>query len=301
MEINSLSKQHDTDTRKGYGRRLEFIEYRLFWEGGVNRADLKVKFGVSTPQASKDLAQYKTLAPRNIHYDSSAKCYVPTPSFSPIFLKPNPAHFLLELKTSADHVLSPDEMWLGSSPPVASSPVPGRHIDPNILRTLLDAIRRRRSINALYHSIASKRPAPIWQWITPHALASDGLRWHARGYCHEEGRFRDFLLSRFIDTGKQGPAGALSSSDKDWNTYFTVVLVPNPRLSDIKKNMVAHEYGMAHSQLVISVRNALLYYFNKRLRLDVHAMDEPHEAPIVVKNSAEMKATIEASKGALAV
>lgn len=33
-------------------RRLEFIEYRLFWEGGSNRSDLVDEVGVSVPQAS---------------------------------------------------------------------------------------------------------------------------------------------------------------------------------------------------------------------------------------------------------
>lgn len=33
-------------------RRLEFIEYRLFWKGGSNRSDLVDEVGVSVPQAS---------------------------------------------------------------------------------------------------------------------------------------------------------------------------------------------------------------------------------------------------------
>ena len=47
-----------TDTkgiRWGIERRLEFIEFRLYWEGGVNRSDIVEEFGVSVPQASKDL------------------------------------------------------------------------------------------------------------------------------------------------------------------------------------------------------------------------------------------------------
>jgi hypothetical protein len=37
--------------------------------------------------------------------------------------------------------------------------------------------------------------------------------------------------------------------------------------------------------LTISVRRAMLYYFNKRLRLDAApSLDEPHESPLVVKN-----------------
>lgn len=33
-------------------QRLEFIEYRLFWEGGSNRSDLVDEVGVSVAQAS---------------------------------------------------------------------------------------------------------------------------------------------------------------------------------------------------------------------------------------------------------
>ena len=47
----------------GVERRLEFIEFRLFWEGSINRADLVEFFGVSVPQASKDLALYQERAP----------------------------------------------------------------------------------------------------------------------------------------------------------------------------------------------------------------------------------------------
>ena len=37
----------------GVARRLEFIEFRLYWEGGVNRSDIVEAFRVSVPQASK--------------------------------------------------------------------------------------------------------------------------------------------------------------------------------------------------------------------------------------------------------
>ena len=57
-------------------QRLEFIEFRLFWDGAVNRSDLMDRFGISEPQASKDLAAYRDLAANNIEYDSSKKRYV---------------------------------------------------------------------------------------------------------------------------------------------------------------------------------------------------------------------------------
>ena len=43
------------ELRWGVEQRLEFIEFRLFWEGHVNRSDLMDQFGVSVNQASTDL------------------------------------------------------------------------------------------------------------------------------------------------------------------------------------------------------------------------------------------------------
>ncbi len=78
----------------GVERRLEFIEFRLFWEGGVNRSDIIEKFGVSVPQASKDLTLYQERAPQNAVYDKSAKRYVASDRFEPCFLKPDPSRYL---------------------------------------------------------------------------------------------------------------------------------------------------------------------------------------------------------------
>src|SRR3954453_9077099 len=45
---------------------------------------------------------------------------------------------------------------------------------------------------------------------------------------------------------------------------------------------------MSDGKVTVSVRYALLYYFNKRLRLDVAAhLDSPHERPVIVANHIE--------------
>ena len=77
-----------TDDKRRWGpeQRLEFIEFRLFWDGGVRRGDLMSRFNVSTPQASTDLANYRELAPENIEYDATQKRYVATAAFLPRFL-----------------------------------------------------------------------------------------------------------------------------------------------------------------------------------------------------------------------
>jgi hypothetical protein len=57
------------------GRRLEFIEFRLFWEGSINRADLVEAFGVSVPQASKDLTLYQERAPAHVPHKTNRSSF----------------------------------------------------------------------------------------------------------------------------------------------------------------------------------------------------------------------------------
>lgn len=47
---------------------------RLF--GFINRGHLQLKFGISMPQASKDLSKFQRANPGAMQYDPSRKCYV---------------------------------------------------------------------------------------------------------------------------------------------------------------------------------------------------------------------------------
>ncbi len=279
--------------RWGVEKRLEFIEFCLFWEGKINRSDIIERFGVSVPQASKDLSQYREEAPKNIIYDPSEKRYLASPEFKPVFFKPNSDLYLAQLKSIADKVSSSEETWLSNVPNLDSMPIPHRTVDVTILRKVIDAVRNNRAIEIEYQSMNKERPDPVWRWITPHAFANDGFRWHVRAYCHETNKFKDFLLSRILKIGDEKEPGALPKEDHYWFEYVDVLLIPNPAYTKSQKEIIALDYGMKHEEISIPVRKALLYYFKKRLRLDVaEALDEPKEAPIVIKNRKEFEAAL---------
>ena len=80
---------------------------------GPNRSDITQKFGVSVPHASADLSLYRELAPSNMHYDGSRKRYLAGDDFKPIFFKPNPDRYLVQLKALADRVISLGDTWIG--------------------------------------------------------------------------------------------------------------------------------------------------------------------------------------------
>jgi predicted DNA-binding transcriptional regulator YafY len=289
----------DRDTTKirwGAEQRLEFIEFRAFWEGGVNRSDLTERFGVSVPQASNDLAQYRELVPENLHYDSSAKRYVATEAFKPRFLSPNPDRYLAQLRALAEGLVKQRETWLGAAPVAEAMPIPARKVDPSLFRQLLAAMRDGASVEVQYHSMSKERPSALWRRVTPHAFATDGLRWHVRGYCHLDNNYKDFILSRWRGLRDLGPPGAGQAQDKDWQGEFSVALKPNPDLSDSQREAVAWEYNMPKGKCALQVRRAMLYYLRKRLRLDVEG-DSPAERPVVVANREEFEQALASARG----
>ncbi len=56
--------------------RMEWIAETIRIFGYINREHLIRKFGISVPQASKDLAYFQRLNPQSITYDLSAKRYI---------------------------------------------------------------------------------------------------------------------------------------------------------------------------------------------------------------------------------
>ncbi|MGM0561142.1 MAG: WYL domain-containing protein [Pseudomonadota bacterium] len=269
--------------RWGIEKRLQFIEFRLFWEGHVNRQDLTEAFGVSVNQASSDINRYLDMAPGNSGYDRSARTYLRTASFKPRFLHPDPNLYLNQLRSLADGIVEHVDVWLGHVPRHDMVPAPARGIDSKVLRAIVAAIRRKEKLQVRYQSLS--RPEPSWRWITPHALAFDGFRWHARGWCGLDEIFKDFVIARMLDTRKGQPAEMVSEDDQDWHAYATLEIGPHPELSETQKKVIALDYGMKDGRAEIPVRRAFLYYTLKRLGLDEEAPARaPQDQQIVLLN-----------------
>jgi hypothetical protein len=110
--------------------------------------------------------------------------------------------------------------------------------------------------------------------------------------------FKDFLLSRCLDCRPGGEAQSSAEHDTRWQELIELTLIPNPKLSESQQHVIAEDYEMEQGRSKISIRKALLYYFQKRLRLDVaEALDSPQEAPIVIENRAEFDTALTAASG----
>jgi predicted DNA-binding transcriptional regulator YafY len=271
------------DLRWGVERRLEFIEFRLFWEGHVNRGDLMDAFGVSVNQASTDLNRYIGMAPDNMVYDKSARTYIRGSKFDPLFLKPDASRYLSQLRSVADGILDRADAWIGQLPTYDAAPTPVRGVNAKTLRSVVAAIRRSEAIEVKYQSLS--RPEPRWRWIAPHAIGFDGFRWHARAFCLTDQSFKDFLLSRIIETRNTKPSEISAEGDADWNEHVTLEIGPHPELSETQRKVIALDYGMRSGRATIPVRKALLYYALKRLGLDTDpSARRPQDQQIVLLN-----------------
>lgn len=284
--------------RWGTEQRLEFIEFRLFWDGTIRRSDLIDRFGISMQQASGDLALYEELAPGNAVYDRSLKRFMAGERFQPRLFIPNPDRYLVQLWALEGGIVEAGETHIGYRPDIATMPVPHRRVDGRILRTIVRAIRDKLTINVHYQSMNEKRPLPQWREVSPHAFSFDGLRWHVRAYCHLEDRFKDFVLSRFLNVGEIFPAEVRGTQDYDWRNFFDLVLIPNPALSPTQRQAVELDYNMTGGQLHLRIRRALLWYFNKRLRLDlIKEGAGAKEAPVVLLDYPGFQTAVTAAQG----
>jgi len=275
------------ELRWGVAQRLEFIEFRLFWEGHVNRSDLMEQFGLSVNQASTDLNRYIGFAPDNMVYDKSARTYVRGPEYSAHFLKPDASRYLAQLRSLADGIMDSDDTWIAGLPSYDAAPTPARGVNPITLRSVVGAIRRSEAIEVKYQSLS--RPEPSWRWIAPHAIGFDGFRWHTRAFCKTDEVFKDFLLSRILKTRGVEASEVTDEADADWQEHVTLEIGPHPELSESQKKVIALDYGMRGGKAKIKVRRALLYYALKRLGLDTApGARKPQDQQIVLLEPSEV-------------
>lgn len=255
-----------TASRWGQDRRLEFIDFRLLWEGRLNRSDLTSFFRISTPQASLDFTRYRELAPNNMAYDSTLKAYVATDTFSPVLAKEDSSHFLNELLLRELGTLPHSESFIGWAPAVASLPSPTRKVDPKILISLIRAMQKSESVTLNYWSMSDE--VPTGRTLFPASFAHDGFRWNIRAYCFKDKKYKDYVLGRISEVIGTSPLADALPEDTEWNTFLDVVIGPNPNYSDKKRISIEHDYQMVGGEAKVRIRQPQFYYLKKRLNIN---------------------------------
>ena len=245
--------------------RLAFIELRLRFLGEIRRQDLVSRFGIQAAAATRDIAQYKALAPGNLEYDTKGKVYVRAARIAPLFDFP------------VERVLTWFSQGYGDTEPTRfrgliateGSRLSGRG-NLELLSTLTRAIHHRAALGIAYRSLSSGLST---REIVPFALANSGLRWHLRAFDRRSGEFRDFVLDRFDDASLLPDEIAdheTPAQDIQWNRVAELEFVPHP--SNVRHPAtIEAEYGMENGVLKVRARAAMTGYLLRHWNVDCTA------------------------------
>lgn len=282
--------------RKPASRRLMFIDFRLKFVGSVQRAVLQKQFGISPQQATKDLKAYLELAPQNMEYSVWEKAYIPTAKFKPAFKATSLKRYLRRL-TSLAGGQKREREWVGDHVNVAVATTPMRLPDEKVLNKVLKAINESMVIEVTYVSMNSGRNDQ--RLLAPHALCSDGKRWHTRAWDFDNSEYRDFVFGRILSASVKSPIAEELPTDTDWETTCDIVVSPAKALTNGARKVIAAEYLMEDNRLVVTTSKAMLFYalrelgFNPRDIDDSGMMRNVSFLNLEIKNLKEVEANLE--------
>lgn len=281
--------------RRGWSaqQRLDFIEFRLRWQGTLNRRDLREQFGISQPQASADIAAYQELAPGNCEYNGSEKMYVAGDGFEPVLGRATPEIYLNELRSVASGIKRREESWIGRLPSYSTIPLPEQPVDETVLVNVLESAAVGTSLCLLYQSSNSREAE--WRWLAPHAFGHDGQRWYARAFCYSQRAFDDFSLGRLLRFGDAYLEGVDPTMDREWEEEISLELGTHPELPDDRVAAVAFDYQMVDGRSRIAVKAAAVPHFLRSIRADLDPKTTRWEqSPVVLANRDEVEANRQA-------
>ena len=257
-----MSAERLSEMSQAQRDRLASIELRLRFLGEIRRQDLVTRFDIQSAAATRDIGQYKELAPGNIDYDPKGKVYVRGEWFRPIFDFP------------AERVLTWLSQGFGEGEPsrlrslvTCEGAALSTSLDLEMLSVLTRAIHKKTAVEISYRALSSGLTT---REIVPFAFADNGQRWHVRGYDRRSGDFRDFVLTRIADARlNSGAVKEHETADQDiqWNRVAEIELVPHPANVQHPDTIEA-EYGMESGVLRMRVRAAMAGYLMRRWNVD---------------------------------
>lgn len=241
--------------------RLAYIDFRLYFLGEVGRPDLISRFGVAPAGATRDLALYREIAPKNIEFDGSSKVYRIGQQFAPLF-EHAPQRVLSSLALGFGDGVNPVSQPLlpCESPTALSNP------KMDVLAPICRAIHAKRPVAIRYHSMSSGKSQRV---IVPFALVDTGLRWHVRAFDRKTGEFRDFVVTRIEAPAlldEEPKPNERPDNDIQWTRIVELDFVPHPRLA--RPEIIRMDYGMTDGAIRMRARAAVAGYMLLRWSVD---------------------------------
>ncbi len=241
--------------------RLAYIDFKLYFLGELRRTDVGERFGTAPAGATRDIAQYREIAPGNLYLDST-KVYRPTATFVPLF------------DHRPERVFSAMSLGFGEGIGAELAPMVRCELPQplglpkmSVLAPISRAINLGRPIRLGYVSVESGRSE---REIVPLALVNNAVRWHVRAFDRRHREFRDFVLTR-MDSPTVIEDGVIareetSEADLQWSRKIELELVPHP--GHKRPEAVVMDYDMPDGVLRVTVRAAHAGYLLRLWSVD---------------------------------
>ena len=243
-------------------QRLAFIDFLLMFKGSFSRSDLTTKFEMGMANATRDIALYRELSPKNSQLDNQTKQYIQTKQFKSLF-KYDARKTLVKL---ANNISDGFDGVLEVAFPV-NSPLQLNVPDINIVAKIVQAILNKKPISIIYTSLSSGSKS---REIIPHTIVDNGLRWHVRAFDRKSNSFRDFVITRISKVtllDKTVDEFEKKIEDNQWMRKMDLHIVPHP-INIEYPQAIELDYAMDKGLLQITVRAALVGYLLRRWNVD---------------------------------
>ena len=232
--------------------RFRFIERQLLWQREIRADTIASAFGVSKPQARRDLGDYEANGGEALSQERVDRSivYRPGPEFVPQFIDQDDLlcdSFGGNSSTSSNFsMINADAARVRRRAPL------------EVVSRLQSAIDAGLCVEARYASLDN--PKFRTRRLAPLSIVFMDRRFHVRAIDLDipENPIKDFNISRFESitlTREHAP----EVEDADWESFIKIRISPNPLLNDDQKRVIERDYVIPESP--IEMRVALVKYF----------------------------------------
>jgi len=257
-------------------QRQSYIDVMLSWYGRFSAKQMIEYFGISRVLASKDIAYFREINPETMEYSNRERRYQMLPNVSDS-KRMNDPEAIFQFATKESPL-----------PSVTVVPKLKRNIELKHIHNITWAISNTKQVEITYAS--QTQPEGSRRVIQPFELIYASARWHVRAYCMIRNDFRDFSLSRILDSKRKDGVDkrGLSTNDPEWNEVVNLIIQPHPKLDHHTKDILKKEYRMIAGIAQLEVKAALVGYTIQENRIAIDESYSPKEYHLILKNRNEL-------------
>ncbi|WP_345197245.1 WYL domain-containing protein [Kistimonas scapharcae] len=261
--------------------RRRLIDMYLTYLGYCNRQDLISQIDIGTATASRDFQTYKAAYPKNLLLNQNKKRYEATPEFTAAYEHDIPS--VLTFLTTETWPIEHKNPGFGCQHQFSLP----HGMNQNYVSAITRAIANHRAVDVSYCSANS---GTTHRRIHPHAIMTNGLYWYTRAYDEDKREFRNFRLSRLLETKDALDAPYIGQeSDRSWVHLVTITIAPHPNHQNTKAFL--SDLGLEGKPLInIRTSEAMTGFLLSSLRVDCsesQKMDH-NQFPFVLLNRHEL-------------